>query len=138
MPEVEGQEKTEKATPKKITDSREEGRVARSVEINSFMIFTTGLLLLYVTKSFLSDQFSTLARRTFGTLDLVSINLSNYSLLINQLIYFFLLTLAPVFITLLVIALASSFLQVGFKLSPKALAPKFNKLNPGKGIKNIF
>ena len=138
MPEVEGQEKTEKATQKKITDSREEGQVAKSVEINSFMIFTTGLLLLYITKSFLSDQFSTLAKRTFGTLDLVNINLNSLSLFMNQLIYFFLVTLAPVFITLLVVALGTSFLQVGFKVSSKALAPKFNKFNLLKGVKKIF
>lgn len=138
MPEIEGQEKTEQATPKKITDGREKGQVAKSVEINSFMIFSSGLVLLYATKSFLSDQFSGLSTRIFGTLDLVNINLDNFPLLINELIYFFLLTLAPIFITLVVIALGTSFLQVGFQISPKALAPKFSKFNVGKGVKNLF
>ena len=138
MPEIEGQEKTERATPKKLTESREKGQVAKSVEINSFMIFSSGLLLLYFTKSFLGDQFSSLAKKTFSTLDLVNITISNLPLLINDLIYFFMLTVAPVFITLLFIALGTSLLQVGFKISPKALAPKLSKFNLAKGVKNIF
>ncbi|MCK5088250.1 MAG: EscU/YscU/HrcU family type III secretion system export apparatus switch protein, partial [Melioribacteraceae bacterium] len=42
MPNNEGQEKTEQPTPKKLTDSREKGQVAKSQEITNFAIFTGG------------------------------------------------------------------------------------------------
>ncbi|GBD88090.1 flagellar biosynthetic protein FlhB [bacterium BMS3Abin03] len=138
MPEVDGQEKTEKATPKKLLEGREKGQVAKSVEINSLAIFTIGLLLLYITKNLLSTQFATLAKLIFSSLDTLSINLNNITLFINKIIFFFLTALAPVFITMIVVALTVSFIQVGFKISPKALEPKLSKFNVLKGVKNIF
>ena len=51
VPEVDGQEKTEQATGKRLTDSRNEGKVAKSSEINSLVMFTTGLLMLFLTES---------------------------------------------------------------------------------------
>ncbi len=138
MPEVDGQEKTEKATPKKLEESRERGEVARSMEINSLVIFTTGLMLLYFIQNFISNQFASLTRLIFKSLDVLYVNLGNISLLVNKGVYFYLLTMAPVALTIVVIAVGVSIAQVGFKISAKALEPKFNKLNVFKGIKKTF
>ena len=138
MPEVDGQEKTEQATPKKLMESRQKGEVAKSIEINSFAVFTSGLLLLYIIKGFFSSQFTMLTRTIFSSLDVLYVNPGNISLLANKGISFFLFTLAPISITIVIVALAASFLQVGFKISGKALEPKFSKFNVLKGAKKIF
>ncbi len=138
MAEKDGQEKTEQPSSKKLTEGREEGQVARSVEINSFAIFTSGLLLVYMTQSFLGSQISNFTKQIFGSLDVLNITRANFEIYATEGFTFYLITLGPIFIGLVVIALAASISQVGFKISGKALQPKFSKLNPLNGIKNIF
>ena len=53
MAELDGQEKTEQATSKRLTDTREKGQAPKSQELNSLAVFTTGLLLLFFTKNYL-------------------------------------------------------------------------------------
>ncbi len=138
MPESQGQEKTEQATPKKLKESREKGTVAKSMEINSLAIFTTGLLLLYFSQQFLSSQVSSLAKQIFGTLDTLTININTFQEMAFSGFMFFVITVAPIFVGLFIIAGIASISQIGLKFSAKALAPKFNKLNPLSGIKRVF
>ncbi len=136
--ESEGQEKTEQATPKKLKEGRDEGQVAKSMEINSFAIFTSGLLLLYITQQFLSSQMSTMSKHLFNNLDTLSINVNTIQEFAKTGFFFFIITIAPVFFGLFIIAFVASASQTGINFSAKALAPKFNKLNPFENIKNIF
>lgn len=46
--------------------------------------------------------------------------------------------LAPVVLAILVIALFANYMQVGLKVTPQAIKPMFNKLNPLSGLKRIF
>jgi len=138
MAETEGQEKTEQPTPKKLSEGREKGQVAKSMEINSLAIFASGLIFVYLSKGFISNQLSTLSRQTFGSLDTLTLNVNNISIIINNIVLFFFITLLPIFITMIVVALGASFFQVGFKITPKALQPKFSKFNIIKGVKKIM
>jgi len=138
MPDTGGQEKTEQPTGKRLEESREKGQVGKSMEINSLAIFATGLLLLYMTKFYIGDNLSKLSITIFSSLDSIDINIQMLRLFAIKGISFFVLTLAPVFFGLVIIALAAGYGQVGFKITPKALAPKFSKLNPIKGIKNTL
>lgn len=49
-----------------------------------------------------------------------------------------LLMLAPLFIALMLAAFVSPFLMAGWNFAPKALEPKFSKLNPAAGLKRMF
>jgi len=42
MADNSAQEKSEQPTSKKLSDARNRGQVAKSVEINSLVVFTTG------------------------------------------------------------------------------------------------
>lgn len=138
MAESDGQEKTEEATGKKLEDARNEGQVAKSTELNTFAVFTGGLLLLYISQQFISGQFSTLAKLIFGSLDKLELSdalVQNY--MIDWATFFF-LTMAPLLLGLVVIGLAASISQVGFRITLKSITPKLDKFNIAKGIKNIF
>jgi len=50
----------------------------------------------------------------------------------------FFLLLGPLFALLMVVAFAVNVVQVGFKISPKAIEPKLDKLDLIKGSKNII
>ncbi len=138
MPEVNGQEKTEQATPKKLADSRKEGQVAKSQELNSLAIFATGLFILFSSKTFIGNRFKELSVYIFGSLGQLDLTVQLLRVYFMKAVMFFALTMAPLLLGLVLISLIAGYGQVGFKLTPKALMPKFSKLDPLKGLKNKF
>ncbi len=138
MADAEGQEKTEKATGKKLQDGRDKGQVARSVELSSFVVFSTGLIMIFVAKEFIGGQLSYLSKEIFNTLDSLTLNKTVVQLYAIKIALFFFITLSPVFIGLILMAFIVNIAQVGYKFSGKALAPKLDKLNFFRGFKNIF
>jgi len=138
MAEVDGQEKTEQASGKKLKDARDKGQVTKSTEIISFSVFSTGILMAYLTQKYISNQLSEFSIKIFSTLDKISFNGEIFQNFTKETLLFFIATLAPVLGAVFVISFIANVAQVGFKISPKALAPKFNKLNPLKGIKNTL
>ena len=138
MPKNEGQEKTEKATQKKLDDSRKKGQVAKSIEIGSFAIFTGGLLLLFLTQKVFSNQISEFSINIFNSLNTLTISKISVQTFLTSVFITFFAIVGPFMAVLVAIAMITSFVQVGFKISPEALSPKFDKLNPLSGIKNVF
>ncbi len=138
MAETDGQEKTEQPTGKRLSDSRDEGKVAKSMEINSLAIFTTGLLMIYITQNYLSHQISIYSINIFKSLSVVTIDKDFIQSFVKDGLFFYMITLAPIFGALVLIALVANVAQVGFKVSVKALTPKFSKFNPFTGIKNVM
>lgn len=133
-----GQEKSEEPTSKKLSDARDKGQVAKSMEINSFAVFVSGLMLIYLSQSYVGEKISLLSINIFSTLDVLTINRDLVSTYALQGILFFFAVLAPVVIGLVIVVLASNISQVGLKFSGKALAPKFDKINIINGIKRLF
>ncbi len=138
MAENDGQEKTEQPSGKKLEETRNEGQVAKSPELNSFAVFSTGLFLLFITQHLLGTNISELTVKIFGSLDTLTLSPDLFVGYSKSALLFFFVTVGPVFLGLIIISLAAGIGQAGFRITPKALAPKFNKLNPLKGIKNVF
>lgn len=133
-----GQEKTEKATPRKLEKSREEGQVAKSQEISSFAVFGAGMLILLMSQSLIGEQLSSLSVNIFAHLNELELKVNLIQIYAIKGMYYFLMALFPFFTGIFIITLAANILQVGFKISPKALRPKFSKLNPLTGLKKVF
>ena len=138
MAETDGQEKTEEASGKKLEDQRKEGKVAKSTEIISFSVFSIGMIMLYLMRNFIGSNLSNLAGDIFNSLDTLQLNINVIQLYLAQAALFFFITISPVILAILVFSLAANIGQVGFKITPKALMPKFSKLNVFTGIKNTF
>jgi flagellar biosynthetic protein FlhB len=138
MADAEGQEKTEQATSKKLSDTREKGQVAKSVELSSFAVFTSGLLMIFAAKQFIGAQVTFLSKEIFNSLDVLTLNktvVQGYAL---KLILFFFITLAPIFGAIILMTFIVNIGQFGFRFSTKALAPKLDKFNIVNGFKNLF
>jgi flagellar biosynthetic protein FlhB len=138
MAEADGQEKSEQATSKKLADSRAEGKVVKSIEVNSFVIFTSGMLLILLTQKMIGSKLSDLAIDIFSNLDKVDLTRQVMDSLLYNGFLFLILLIGPILIGISVFAFIASVAQVGLKFSGKALMPKGNKLNPINGIKNIL
>ena len=59
------QEKTEEATPRRQEKAREEGQVARSRELNTFLLLLGGVIGLYSMGGMLYDQLGAVMEQAF-------------------------------------------------------------------------
>ncbi len=133
----EGQEKTEQATSKKISDAREKGQVAKSQELPSAMLlFAAALMIVLIGKwvgTSLGKQFLFFFNVDFKTLDEEMVLLLFYKAFsVASTI------LIPVMIVVAIVGIMSHIVQFGTLWATKAINPDFTKLNVIKGIRNMF
>ena len=132
------QEKTEPATPRRLEKSREEGQVARSRELATFMLLIGGVAGLWGMGRMLYDQLGMVMEQAFlferrqalETMPMLSLGL--------DLGRRTLMALLPLFLLLTVVALTAPALLGGWLISAKSLKPQFSKLNPFKGLQRMF
>ena len=131
-------EKTEPASARRLEQAREEGDVPRSRELATFTVLMTAGAGLWMTGGGLVRQLN--ATMVSG-LALTREQIYNPSVLIERVtsdIGQVLLACLPLAIAIMIVALASPLLIGGWLFSSKAFMPNFGKLNPVKGIGNMF
>ncbi len=134
-------DKTEEPTAKKIEDTRKEGQVAKSNELQSAVILFTAFLSLRLLMGFLSNRllevFHTFWQQAhvYSTGDF-STNTA-HKIITNVLLYV-LITILPFLLIFLFVGFMTQRLQFKWEVTTKPLQPKFNKLNPINGFKRIF
>lgn len=133
-----GGEKTEDASSKKLQKAREEGQVAKSIEIPSVFVLLAGVLSLYAFGFFMYDNFLRIFRDNlvFSTIPVITQTQAVHLLFRISLQLFILL--APMMLAVFVAAMASNFFQVGFEISWKAIQPKISRIDPIKGFAQKF
>lgn len=132
------QERTEKATPKRREKAREEGKVAKSMELNAAAMLSIGFLTLYMMGPYMADQTMGIMRFTMANAPFIAkSDPSFHTVFVDNMTKFFLL-LGPLFGVMVAVAFGVNVAQVGFKISSKAMEPKFEKLNPINGLKRLF
>ncbi|AKL95464.1 flagellar biosynthetic protein FlhB [Clostridium aceticum] len=134
------EEKTEKATPKKVKESREKGQVLQSKEVNSALVLLGAFLTLKLLSSYIGasmKEFAIYVYDQYLNLDyLFSIKNINRLTLIT--LYNILKISIPIAIVCLLIGVICGYMQVGYLFTTKTLAVKFSKLNPIEGFKRMF
>jgi len=138
MAENDGQELSEQPTQKRLTDSREKGKVAKSVEINSLAVFGAGLLMIFITQKFIGDRIAQYSYTIFNSLDILTLNKSTIQNFAKESFFFFIVTIAPILGTIFVIALVAGIAQSGLRFTFKPMIPNFKKFNPVNGIKKVI
>lgn len=131
-------EKTEPASARRLEQAREEGDVPRSRELATFTVLMTAGAGLWMTGGGLVRQLN--ATMVSG-LALTREQIFNPTLLIERVtsdIAQVMLACLPLALAIMVVALASPLLIGGWLFSSKAFMPNFGKLNPIKGIGNMF
>jgi flagellar biosynthesis protein FlhB len=139
MAEETAGERTEKATPRRREKAREKGQVARSQEVNSFFVLLAGAILLTTTSGYMLDMLARQTRYLLGQAHFLKPwSLDSFRFLLAGGGEAFLLTIAPLAGLILVAAVAGNLLQVGLKITPAAMAFRWNRLNPISGAKRFF
>ena len=138
MAEESFQERTERATPRRREKARERGQVARSPEVNAAAMLCFGCTTLYLLGPQLTGQLQQLMRHIMTNAPDMAAADSTFAKMLGEYVLRFFLMMSPVFAVLTVVAVASGVGQIGFKITPQALEPKFDRLNPISGFKRLF
>lgn len=137
MAEESDLEKTEAATPRRLEKAREEGQVARSRELNTFLLLATGVATLWLLGKPLYQSFRSIFRAGMG-FDLRILHDSDAMLAFASAAAFnALLAILPLLVLLVLVAIIASVLLGGLTLSSKSLSPKFERLSLLKGLKRM-
>ena len=135
-----GEERTEKATPKRRSQARENGGGPRSTDLTQAGVMMAGLVgvmlmapkMLTATASAMTQIFSQISRPH----NVISAaGLHGLLMLVENTM---LKTVAPIAGICVMSGIALNLLQVGLRFSPKTIRPKFGVLNPVNGFKNLF
>jgi len=138
MPETGGQERTEKATPKRRRDARKKGQVAQSRELPSVMILMTALGFFYFAGSWIFGSFLQVIGGVYGHLDTLRLDaISEVNAFSVEIFKKVLLILIPFFVPILIAGMAGNIGQIGFEIHGEPMRPKLTRLNPIAGLKKL-
>lgn len=138
MAEGDFQEKSEKATPKKRSEARKKGEVAKSRDLPSVVVLLGGVSTLYVFGSFMYGHITSVMRRSFSMVSSPTLSITDFVVLNNDMVKCFFTIVTPVMFAVFVMAVLSNLMQVGVMFSWEPIKPKFSKLSIIKGIGRIF
>jgi flagellar biosynthesis protein FlhB len=130
------EDRTEKATPKKLKDSRKEGRVARTQELGAWASI---LVVAMTAQTLVSHGFGKIQALLTGTLRaIVSPDTHDMLAVLKQGSGLALVLSLSMGVGILLIGVASAVAQGGLYFATKAVKPKWSRLNPLAGVKRIF
>jgi len=138
MAEDSGQEKTEEPTGKRLADAKKKGQIARSRELNTFMMLIASSTLLMSLGSAIGNGFLDMMRDCFKLprADLFDdLSLTKY---LSKTVVDALNLTAPVFAVLVVVAIITPISMGGWVFSWESISPKMEKMNPIKGLPKLF
>lgn len=131
-------DKTEEATPKKKSDARKKGQVAKSKEVSMTLTLICLTFVLMVFGDFVFNEMK----------NIMQIFLNNYlkpGITFNMLKDVLIISLEriaiaflPIAIPILIIGVCGNLIQTGFLFTKDPLKPNFAKLNPIEGFKKLF
>lgn len=138
MAENTGQERTESATPKKRAKAREEGQVARSMDVISVLVLGAGLAGLALMGPTMTNKGAALFTNLYRNAASQSFTPGAVVDLAGLLSSTFFSILAPFVGLIMVFGVMGNVSQTGLLLTTKPLMPKFNRISPATGAKRIF
>ena len=137
MPADDG-DRTEAPTPRRLSEARQHGQIARSADLTAALSLLGGLLCLRwfgpgivsAMMGFLRENLGEHDPLTVGHIDLVAVMMS--------ILMTVLMSVGPILAALVIVALVGNLMQVGWLFTWDPLIPKLTKLNPMSGIGRIF
>ena len=131
------QEKTEEPTPKKIEDARKEGNVPKSQDASGVVTLFVAILSTLLLFPFIATHLLHLFKYYFSLIGTPVDKLFVMDIVVVS-IKEVLLMIMPLSIAVAIAGIAGALAQFGFLFTTKAIVPDIKKIDPIKGIKNLF
>ena len=130
--------KTEAPTSKRLNEAFQKGDFAKAPEVAAAFTLAAAFGVFAFVIPEKADTLRELAKRLFGGLHQLEVNRETTAEALTGFISSGMAFLAPLFAAVMFAGLAAGGLQTGFRISPKAIEPKLNKLNPINGAQNLL
>ncbi len=129
-------EKTEEPTPKKIEDARKKGNVPKSQDASGVITLFVAILAVLMLFPYMASHTVTLVKYYFS---LIGTPLDKLFMLDIAVVTIkeFLLIIMPLAVSVAIAGVIAALAQFGFLFTLDAIQPKFSKLDPIKGTKNL-
>ena len=138
MAEESDLEKSEQASPTRIQKAYDEGDVPRSRELATCILLFTAGLSIWVLGTHLSSAMTDMLSAGLSFDSKLAFNLENTLVRLSDQAVDLLIAFAPLGFALMIAAIAAPVMVGGWNISTDLLIPKFGRLNPIKGIGNMF
>ncbi len=132
------QEKTEEPTGKKLEKAKEEGNVSKSAEVNSVILLTLAVIVMYASAEWMWTTTVNMFEEYYKMVTDPVLNIDNGVKYWTKTLYYVMLLQSPVIVMLVVGSILSNVLQVGVNFSTKVLEFKGSRIDPLSGIKKVF
>src|SRR5690606_15758415 len=123
-------ERTEQATPQRIQKAREEGQVARSQELTTFILLLSAAAGMVFMGNHLMNDLLAIMREGMRMERELAFQPGLMFNRLSELAFEGLLALLPLLIVLMITAFFAPMLLSGWLISSKALIPDFKRINP--------
>ncbi|NOW89476.1 fused FliR family export protein/FlhB family type III secretion system protein [Clostridium beijerinckii] len=133
-----GDDKTEEATPKKKSESRNKGQIARSKDVSVAITMVICTLLISSLWGMLTNGFKEVLIYFLNFPMIRDFNHATISNLAITTVIKIGSYLLPFALPIMVGGVIASLLQTGFIITTEPLKPSFGKLNPLSGLKNMI
>ena len=130
--------RTEPPTPKRRKKARDEGQVARSIELNNAAIFFAIIINMIILSGFTFRHLFDIIKEYLANWILFDLNPTNSYYILQITMKKFLIVIAPWLIITAFVGFAINIAQVGWKITWKPLQPKLSKINPLTGFSRFF
>jgi len=131
-------DKTEQATPKRLSEARSKGQVAKSMDLVAALGFLGAVMVFSVVSEQIIGGGVDYLGRSLAQLSQAKSFEGYYGALFTTATYSFISLVWPMLTAALVIGVLANIMQVGFLASLEPIKPEFNRLNPIEGFKRMF
>ena len=138
MAEDSDQEKTEEPTSKRLEDARKKGQIARSRELNTFAMLITSAILLLMMGGQMGNSLLTMMKSLFQLSRQIIFDPASPIIYLKQVMIDGVMLIAPFIAVMVVVAIVAPLALGGWVFSWEAITPKFEKLDPIKGLARLF
>lgn len=138
MPEEPRGEKVLPASPRKRERAREQGNVARSMDLNSAVVLLAGIFAFLLAGPTLLYVLIAAVQEFLGRSSEAPRQIDNLQGLTLEALGYLAYAVAPVLLVLLLAGVAVNLLQTGFLLTGYPLVPRLERINPFTGMQRLF
>ena len=138
MADVDKSSKTEPPTEKKLSESRSKGQFAKAPEIGMTFTLLAGLLIILFLAPSKANDMLVFTRSILENMESITTTQEGVAHTLSSSYFSMALIVLPLLAACFLASLIAEGLQTGFRFTPKAIEPSFNKMNPISGIKRIM
>ena len=131
-------ERTEQPTGRRLEKAREEGQVPQSRELGAFLVLIAGAAVMWTLGGYFVDRMLSVFKKGFAWDRQLATDSNVLVARLADVATDAVFALWPLFLVLIVAALASPVFLNAWHFSGKAFSPRLNRLNPMNGIGRIF